>query len=251
MKAKRNQGFTLIELLVVIVIIGILAGSLFGPVTNALQSAQRSGMMQRGIQIVRAINSADMSGRYESLAWPADENQDLKPSESLTGPDMYQNFTSTAAYFQEALYVTESDVNRRNRLKVLKDIEPSTLVAPGVTAAAGNTINDNNCAWVIAKNTRNAPAKTPVLVSRNINCSTLASTAGNDTSADAETLLTTAQPFGQNGCVLIYKDNSGKDFDAGNVYAKAMIFEAVGSDNLTSIEQGDDAFEFLQSGSSN
>ena len=251
MKASLKQGFTMIELLVVIVIIGILAGALFGPVQNFLLEGNLTGMMGNGRKIVQAIIAADMSGRYEGLAWPADENADSKPTETPNGPDMYQNFTSTAKYFAEALYVKESDVTKRNRLKVLKDIEPSMIAGQGIPPATGTTIDDKNCAWILAKNVNgDAPSAVPVFATRNVSGSTLVSTAGNDVSADVETLLTTQKPFQKDGCVLIYKDGSGKKFKADLVLAKEMI-GALGAGKLSDYEQGEGKkFEFMQTGNS-
>lgn len=248
MMAQTKRGFTMIELLVVIVIIGILATSLFGPVTNFLLQGKLTGMMGNGRKVVQAIIAADMSGRYAGVAWPAGENADYSDSYSGTGPNMYQDFNSTAAYFKEALYVSEQDVTKRNRLKVLKDIEPAMIAGEGIPTASGTTLEDRNCAWILAKNTRELPASAPVFATQNVSGTALTSATGNDNTTDVETLLTTARPFGRDGCVLIYKDGSGKKFGADEVYPSAML-EALGSGKLGDYKQGDDVFSFMQSGS--
>ena len=251
MKTTRKQGFTMIEMLVVIVIIGILAGSMFPAVAGFMLNGNLTGMMGNGRKVVQAIIAADMSGRYESIAWPSAENAENAPTEKPNGPDMYQDFSSTAKYFEEALYVKEADVTKRNRLKVLKDIEPSAIAGQGVTTASGTTINDNNCAWALAKNTSNAPAKAPVFVTRNVNVNQLVSVAGNDVSSDVDTLLNSQKPFQKDGCVIIYKDGSGKKFTADEVFPKQMIGE-LGTGKLNEFEQGEgNKFEFLSSGQSN
>ena len=180
MKVTRKQGFTLIELLVVIVIIGILAGALFGPITGALASARRSGMAQTGRQIVQAIITADSQGAFRGYAWPSDEAGRYSGTKPSNGPNMYQAFSTTEAYFTEALYMAQTNAQDREKKKVLKEIEPSDLVADGYVEATGTTINEENCAWIIAKNVRQAPGNTPVLISRNFNCTNLINTAGDD-----------------------------------------------------------------------
>ena len=249
MKVTRKQGFTLIELLVVIVIIGILAGALFGPITGALASARRSGMAQTGRQIVQAIITADSQGIYRGYAWPSDAAGRYSGTKPSNGPNMYQAFSTTEAYFTEALYMAQTNAQDREKKKVLKEIEPSDLVADGYVEATGTTINEENCAWIIAKNVRQAPGNTPVLISRNFNCTNLINTAGDDVSADYSTLLTTNEPFGQDGCVLIYKDGSAADFAGGDVIMRDIV-PGRGSGKLSDIKQGDDTFAFLEGGSS-
>lgn len=246
MKVTRKQGFTLIELLVVIVIIGILAGALFGPITGALASARRSGMAQTGRQIVQAIIAADSdpNGTYCGYAWPSDAAGRYSGTKPSNGPNMYQAFSTTEAYFTEALYMAQTDAQAREKKKVLKEIEPADLVADGYVEATGTTINEENCAWIIAKNVRQAPGNTPVLISRNFNCTNLINTAGDDVSADYSTLLTTDEPFGQDGCVVVYRDGSCKDFDGGSVIMRNLV-SGLGSGKLSDIKQKDDTFAFL------
>lgn len=251
MKKAFRQGFTMIELLVVIVIIGILATSLFGPVQNFLLEGNLTGMLGNGRKVVQAIQAANMSGRYEGLAFPADENADSAPSEKPTGPDMYQKFSSTAKYFEEALYVKETDVTKRDRLKVLKGIEPAMIAGQGVPVASGTSIDEKNCAWILAKNIGNASDAAPIFCTRNVIGTQLEKLAGNDTSADYETLLNNQKPFQRNGCVILYKNGSGMKFTAEKVLAKEMI-GALGTGKLNEYEQGDgNKFQFMQGSSSN
>lgn len=246
MKVTRKQGFTLIELLVVIVIIGILAGALFGPITNALASARRSGMARTGQHIVQQMIAAESSKRYGTKVWPSTK-QASSTSTNTTGPNMNRTFSDTADYFTEALYMKESNADNRNRLKVLQGIEPNDLVAEGYTAASGTTIEDENCAWVIAANARSASGKVPVLISRNFNCSTFIGASYDDAGQDYTTLLTESEPFGQDGCVIIYRDGSAADFAAADVVMSALV-PLGGNGKLSDIEQDGEAFKFLEFG---
>ena len=145
----------------------------------------------------------------------------------------------------------ESDVKKRNRLKVLKDIEPAMIAGQGVTAGTGTTLQDNNCAWALAKNVADAPSIAPVFVTRNVNVAQLVTVAGNDLSTDADALLNSQKPFQKDGCVIIYKDGSGKKFKGDDVYP-AKLLEGLGTSKLNEFEQGDgNKFEFLSSGKSN
>ena len=203
-------------------------------------------MAQTGRQIVQAIIAADSdpNGAYRGWAWPSDAAGRYSGTKPSNGPNMYQAFSTTEAYFTEALYMAQTNAQDREKGKVLKDITPADLVADGYVEATGTTINEENCAWIIAKNVRQAPGNTPVLISRNFNCTNLINTAGDDVSANYSTLLTTEEPFGQDGCVVVYKDGSCRDFDGGSVIMRNLV-SGLGSGKLSDIKQKDDTFAFL------
>ena len=251
MKTTRKQGFTMIEMLVVIVIIGILAGSMVPSIAGFMLNGKLTGMQGKGRQIVMAMKQADTKGNYAGFVWPSSSYAESAPEEQSNGPNMYQDFATTAKYFEEALYVKESDIRKRTRLRVL-DLEPSVLSGEGINTASGTTINDNNCAWALAKNTSGVTESvTPILVTRNVNVAQLISVPGNDVNTDAETLLNNQKPFQKDGCVVMYKSGSGKTFTANEVTPK-KILEGLGSSKLSDFEESDgNKFEFLSSGKSN
>lgn len=201
-------------------------------------------MAEEGRNIVQAIIMADSQGPYRGYAWPSDAAGRYSGRKPDNAPNMYQSFDSTADYFTEALYLKESDANRRERVKMLKEVEPVDLVAEGYTEATGTTITAENCAWRIATNARRAFGKTPVLVSRNVNVDVLCNTPADDVSVGAEELLLDIPPFGKEGCVIVYKDGSSATFFAGDVNMQNLV-PGLGNSTLSDIRQGEDAFRFL------
>ncbi len=217
-----KHGFTMIELLVVIVIIGILAAALFPSVTSFLLTGKLEGMSAKGSNVVKAINTADLTGRFANKAWPKSEVSEEKP-EGYKGPDIYKTFSTTAEYFTEALYLSETNSDRRARGAVLKDLDPSAISGEGVSTATGNQIKEENCAWIIAQDAESVTAKTPVFVTRNVEGTALLNLSGADPSDKFETLLTTRKPFGQDGCVVVYKDGSSKKFKSDEITGTSIL----------------------------
>lgn len=250
MNAKLKQGFTMIELLVVIAIIGILAAAMIPKVGSMMLNGKMTGMMSNGRNILTAMRAAENSDLYQDVVWPSDTAADYAPETKPSGrPDLWQVFSSTEDYFTQALLMSETDGDKRNRYKVLADVTPEMLIAEGYSVATSTTINSRNCAWVLAKNARDVNGSAPVLVSKNMDTDQLIGLAGNDASTDAETMLKTNKPFGQDGCVVINRDGSAKSYVARDLNARTVL-GALGSAKLSDHEEDGNAFAFLSSGSS-
>lgn len=249
MNAKLKQGFTMIELLVVIAIIGILAAAMIPKVGSMMLNGKMTGMMSNGRNILTAMKAAESSDTYGDVVWPSDDAADYKP-DSYSGPNMWQVFSSTATYFTEALYMSETDGTKRERYKVLADVTPEMLIAEGYSTATGTSIEEKNCAWILAKNATNISGSAPVLVSKNVNATDLVGMTGTDAKT-ADDMLSKTKPFGQDGCVIVNRDGSAKSYVARDLTPRAVL-GALGSAKLSDHEEGEgNTFAFLYSSSSN
>lgn len=209
----------------------LLAATLVG--LSACGGADEEQMAQSGRKIVQSIITAEMTGMYRDCAWPSDAAANYSGAKPANGPNMHQAFASTKDYFTEALYLNAPDEEQRARKCVLKDCSKDNISFGGV-----------ECAWRIAVNAKNAPGKTPVLVSNNLEVDALFEMGPMDTFVPGKILLKDIPPLGNKSCVVVYRDGSCKTFKAEDLTIKAIMDDGK-TPPLTEISQDGKPFRFL------
>ncbi len=219
---KKNSGFTLVELLVVIGILGILSAALFPAISNAVMKANMTAVGTRGRDIYVAITGANTEREPLGLGnvWPKTQ---LESGADTSDDDIAsKTFSSSCDYFYE-LYDGQN-VGTENHSPYVAGFDYSKLAGAGVPAKSGSgQLQANNCMWVIGANVRDEMEDIiPILVTRNIDCSSLYKDLEDGSKSDKITFSSTYKaPFSNKGFVMIRK--GGGTFNGTAKYATVRV----------------------------
>ena len=188
---NANRGFTLIEMLVVIAIIGLLASILVPAVTKALESANRTKMVNNASQLYKALYTivADGGGIYDGRTF------DFPSHNDTTGA--FVPADTTRDYF--AYLATNGVLQVPWSFFAAKDVP----AAPGIydgTPGSLAAFTSNNNAWRAVSNLSTQDVGAPFLVSRNLTAPAL--NGGYDVNARVTELA--GAPYRENGLVVLF-----------------------------------------------
>lgn len=206
-----RNGFTILELVVVVVVVGVLTFALIPAFVNALSGAHMTVLGSKGKDIYIAITSANSERevRHGSSAWP------------VRGA-----FKNSTDYFRHLF--DEENYGTAAWMPKVTGFDYTLLAGSGVSQCGNNKLTPACNAWSIAECLSDEWDEVmPVLVTRNVDASSLASP---DTITNHQWRLrfdtTWDMPFGERGMILIRKNGAifkgrAKYLNYVNVYMNA------------------------------
>ncbi|MDD2600234.1 MAG: hypothetical protein PHO37_13570 [Kiritimatiellae bacterium] len=204
---KQNcgkTGFTLLQLLVVVGLLFLLSAAMFPMISSALFNAKFAVIAHRGRDIYQAITTANVEREAVGLPalWPSDEIY----TNSVSGQIESFNFTNSTDYFMCIYDYKNAGTPQHSPL--VKGFNYYQLAGAEVSVCSSNVLQPENNMWTIAKNvSKETPGIMPVLVSRNVDASSLTlSYKKNDNTNKVSLAGEFDMPFSTKAAVVIYKD---------------------------------------------
>ena len=198
---KRHEataGLTLVELLVMTAIVCLLALVFLPVIGNALATANMAAMGTRGrvIHVAIACATIEREELGQPTAWPSDE------------PGSDTSFDNSTDYFRYLL--DEERLDTPAWKPVVTGLDHSRLAGAGVPACTNNRLTAACNVWTVAKNVgSDMDESMPVLITRNVDASSLASlTTVTNRHWTLRPDTTYNMPFRDRGLLLIRKNGA-------------------------------------------
>lgn len=207
MNIRWQSGFTLVGLAAVTVAVTLLALASVPLLENAVFAANLSSISARGRDIFISITGANTEREPLGLppVWPADKGF---YTNAVAGDISSVSFTNSTEYFR-FLY-DEAHAGTARWKPHVADFDYSKVSGCGVSMCTDGRLTPDHNIWTIAKNVHDdLPDVVPVLITRNIDASSLAVTVSAEEAAKkVQFEWPLKSPGGNKGLVAIRKGGS-------------------------------------------